>query len=144
MLFRNLVAQKLIIFSYFQLFCIYIFIFPMTKFMLESINQSCISVKQDRCMFQYHGKRLFLSNWRNVLTEDVIFCTCAFLNSLSSFISWGLDHCCSGYSVEFLVTNLWEFTDAPYLTTTKTDGFIHHSDFTSWYPCEKCVPLVWE
>ena len=29
-------------------------------------------------MFQYHCKGLYLSNWRNVLTGDVIFCTCAF------------------------------------------------------------------
>ena len=41
-----------------------------------SINQSCISVKQDRCMFQYHCKKLFLSNWRNVLTEDVTLMKC--------------------------------------------------------------------
>ena len=58
----------------------------------ESINQSCISVRQDRCMFQYHCKGLYLSNWRNVLTEDVIFCTCAF------YIHFLLS------SVKFLVT----------------------------------------
>ena len=50
-------------------------IFWIVRQILGSFNQSCISVKQDRCMFQYHCKRLFLSNWRNVLTEDVIFCT---------------------------------------------------------------------
>ena len=43
-------------------------------------------------MFQYHCKGLYLSNWRNVLTGDVIFCTCAF------YIHFLLS------SVEFLVT----------------------------------------
>ena len=59
---------------------------------VQSINQSCISVRQDRCMFQYHCKGLYLSNWRNVLTGDVIFCTCAF------YIHFLLS------SVKFLVT----------------------------------------
>ena len=46
-----------------------------------SINQSINHVFQlNRTyiyMFHYHCKKLFLSNWRNILTEDVIFCTCA-------------------------------------------------------------------